>query len=83
MNLQRSTLKDDETGDPFHIQQAKQIRTYREAWKAAGNARTPRVSASRSIFALVNQQNRMYFGNSGKNADQVGYLMRKSVPFLA
>ncbi|PLL87939.1 LLM class flavin-dependent oxidoreductase, partial [Klebsiella michiganensis] len=25
MNLQSSTLKDDETGEPFHIQQAKQI----------------------------------------------------------
>jgi hypothetical protein len=32
MNLQSSTLKDDETGEPFHIQQAKQIRAYREAW---------------------------------------------------
>lgn len=31
MNLQSSTLKDDETGEPFHIQQAKQIRAYREA----------------------------------------------------
>jgi alkanesulfonate monooxygenase SsuD/methylene tetrahydromethanopterin reductase-like flavin-dependent oxidoreductase (luciferase family) len=29
MNLQSSTLKDDETGEPFHIQQAKQIRAYR------------------------------------------------------
>ena len=31
MNLQSSTLKDDETGEPFHIQQAKQIRAYRQA----------------------------------------------------
>ena len=31
MNLQSSTLKDDETGEPFHIQQAKQIRAYRAA----------------------------------------------------
>jgi len=29
MNLQSSTLKFDETGEPFHIQQAKQIRAYR------------------------------------------------------
>src|SRR6201992_2455148 len=28
MNLQSSTLKSDETGEPFHIQQAKQIRDY-------------------------------------------------------
>ncbi len=74
MNLQSSTLKDDETGEPFHIQQAKQIRAYREAWKAAGHTREPRVSVSRSIFALMDQRDRMYFGNSGKEGDSVGYL---------
>ncbi len=73
MNLQSSTLKDDETGEPFHIQQAKQIRAYREAWKKAGHTRTPRVSVSRSIFALVNDQDRMYFGR-GKEKDQVGFI---------
>jgi alkanesulfonate monooxygenase SsuD/methylene tetrahydromethanopterin reductase-like flavin-dependent oxidoreductase (luciferase family) len=74
MNLQSSTLKFDETGEPFHIQQAKQIRAYRAAWKAAGHARTPRVSVSRSIFALVSDADRMYFGRSGDSADQIGYL---------
>lgn len=74
MNLQSSTLKDDETGEPFHIQQAKQIRAYREAWKAAGHTREPRVSVSRSIFALIDQRDRMYFGNSGKEGDSIGYL---------
>ncbi|QGU87931.1 LLM class flavin-dependent oxidoreductase [Erwinia sorbitola] len=78
MNLQSSTLKDDETGEPFHIQQAKQIRAYREAWKAAGHTRTPRVSVSRSIFALVNEMDRAYFGNSGREGDQVGYLDEKT-----
>ncbi|WEK00155.1 MAG: hypothetical protein P0Y59_00175 [Candidatus Sphingomonas phytovorans] len=39
MNLQSSTLKADETGEPFHVQQAKQIRLYREAWKEAGHQR--------------------------------------------
>ncbi|NDW02513.1 LLM class flavin-dependent oxidoreductase [Salipiger sp. PrR002] len=74
MNLQSSTLKDDETGEPFHIQQAKQIRAYREAWKAAGHSRKPRVSVSRSIFALMNDQDRMYFGNGGKGDDSVGFI---------
>ena len=74
MNLQSSTLKFDETGEPFHIQQAKQIRAYRAAWKAAGHAREPRVSVSRSIFALVNDQDRAYFGRSGESADTIGYL---------
>lgn len=62
MNLQSSTLKWDETGEPFHIQQAKQIRIYRQAWKEAGHAREPRVSVSRSIFALMDDRDRMYFG---------------------
>src|SRR5580658_9926997 len=62
MNLQSSTLKNDETGEPFHVQQAKQIRAYRAAWKEAGHRRTPRVSVSRSIFALVDDRDRAYFG---------------------
>lgn len=74
MNLQSSTLKDDETGEPFHIQQAKQIRAYREAWKEAGHARAPRVSVSRSIFALINDLDRAYFGHSGQEGDKVGFL---------
>jgi len=53
MNLQSSTLKFDESGKPFHIQQAEQIRLYKQAWKKAGHPREPRVSVSRSIFALV------------------------------
>lgn len=74
MNLQSSTLKWDETGEPFHVQQAKQIRKFREAWKAAGHAREPRVSVSRSIFAIVNDMDRMYFGAEGRDRDQVGVI---------
>lgn len=74
MNLQSSTLKMDESGKPFHIQQAEQIRKYKDAWKKAGHVREPRVSVSRSIFALVNDTDRMYFGHDGKSADQIGYI---------
>ena len=74
MNLQSSTLKDDETGEPFHVQQAAQIRAYRSAWKEAGHDRTPRVSVSRSIFALVDDRDRAYFGRSGKDEDSIGYI---------
>ncbi|MFC3073666.1 LLM class flavin-dependent oxidoreductase [Shinella pollutisoli] len=74
MNLQSSTLKDDETGEPFHVQQAAQIRAYREAWKDAGHAREPRVSVSRSIFALVDDRDRAYFGRGGKEEDSIGYI---------
>ncbi|WJH40843.1 LLM class flavin-dependent oxidoreductase [Aliirhizobium terrae] len=74
MNLQSSTLKDDETGEAFHIQQAKQIRAYREAWKEAGHEREPRVSVSRSIFALVDDRDRAYFGRGGKEDDSIGFI---------
>jgi alkanesulfonate monooxygenase SsuD/methylene tetrahydromethanopterin reductase-like flavin-dependent oxidoreductase (luciferase family) len=73
MNLQSSTLKIDEGGKPFHVQQAEQIRIYKAAWAAAGHKRTPRVSVSRSIFAVMNDQDRMYFGR-GDEKDQVGFL---------
>jgi len=74
MNLQSSTLKFDETGEPLHIQQARQIRAYRAAWKEAGHTHTPRVSVSRSIFALTNDLDRAYFGRSGQEKDSIGYL---------
>ncbi|TCL71286.1 LLM class flavin-dependent oxidoreductase [Rhizobium sp. BK251] len=74
MYLQSSTLKDDETGEAFHIQQAKQIRAYREAWKEAGHAREPRVSVSRSVFALVNDRDRAYFGHGNKEQDSIGFI---------
>ncbi|MBB3174313.1 alkanesulfonate monooxygenase SsuD/methylene tetrahydromethanopterin reductase-like flavin-dependent oxidoreductase (luciferase family) [Endobacter medicaginis] len=72
MNLQSSTLKQDETGEAFHIQQARQIRAYRAAWAKAGHARTPRVSVSRSIFPLMNDTDRAYFGRGGREGDQIG-----------
>jgi len=78
MNLQSSTLKDDETGEPFHIQQAQQIRAYRAAWKEAGHTRTPRVSVSRSIFALMDARDRAYFGSGRDDSDKVGFLDEKT-----
>lgn len=74
MNLQSSTLKDDETGEPFHIQQAAQIRAFRAAWKKAGHAHTPRVSVSRSIFALIDDRDRTYFGRGGQEQDKIGFI---------
>jgi alkanesulfonate monooxygenase SsuD/methylene tetrahydromethanopterin reductase-like flavin-dependent oxidoreductase (luciferase family) len=74
MNLQSSTLKYDETGQPFHIQQADQIRKFRDAWKAAGHTREPRISVSRSIFALVNDRDYAYFGRGNENEDTIGFL---------
>src|SRR5690606_33269331 len=74
MNLQSSTLKTDESGKPFHIQQAEQIRAYRAAWKDAGHVHQPRVSVSRSIFAIVDDRDRAYFGHGTKEQDTIGFI---------
>jgi alkanesulfonate monooxygenase SsuD/methylene tetrahydromethanopterin reductase-like flavin-dependent oxidoreductase (luciferase family) len=74
MNLQSSTLKFDEGGLPFHVQQAEQIRAFRAAWKEAGHTREPRVSVSRSIFALADDRDRAYFGHGSDHEDQIGFI---------
>jgi alkanesulfonate monooxygenase SsuD/methylene tetrahydromethanopterin reductase-like flavin-dependent oxidoreductase (luciferase family) len=74
MNLQSSTLIDNESDKPFHVQQAEQIRAYREAWREAGHQREPRVSVSRSIFPLTDQRDWAYFGGRGTDEDQVGHI---------
>jgi alkanesulfonate monooxygenase SsuD/methylene tetrahydromethanopterin reductase-like flavin-dependent oxidoreductase (luciferase family) len=76
MNLQSSTLKNDETGEAFHVQQAAQIRAYRAAWKEAGHAREPRVSVSRSIFALMDDRATSLPPSGG--ADKVAYHISRS-----
>lgn len=74
MNLQSSTLVMAESEKPFHVQQAEQIRAYRAAYAAAGHTRTPRVSVSRSIFPIVSDLDRTYFGRDGQNEDHFGYI---------
>lgn len=74
MNMQTSTLKFDESGEPLHLQQKRQIDAYRQAWKEAGHTREPRVSVSRSIFALVDDRDRAYFGVGRQETDQIGYI---------
>src|SRR3978361_2126550 len=74
MNLMSSTLLTEDTGVPFHQLQAEQNGMFREAWSAAGHERTPRVSVSRSIFPIVNDEDRAYFGRETRSEDQVGHL---------
>ena len=49
MNLQSSTLINNESDKPFHLQQAFQIQAFRDAWQKAGHEREPRVSVSRNM----------------------------------
>jgi alkanesulfonate monooxygenase SsuD/methylene tetrahydromethanopterin reductase-like flavin-dependent oxidoreductase (luciferase family) len=74
MNLMSSTLKEDESGEPLHVQQRRQIEAFRSAWKEAGHTREPRVSVSRSIFALVDDRDRAYFGGERNDTDQIGVI---------
>ena len=74
MNLQSSTLLFDESGEPLHVQQRRQIDAYRDAWREAGHEREPRVSVSRSIFAIVDDRDRAYFGRGQQEHDQIGYI---------
>jgi alkanesulfonate monooxygenase SsuD/methylene tetrahydromethanopterin reductase-like flavin-dependent oxidoreductase (luciferase family) len=74
LNLMSSTLLSEDTGVPFHQLQAEQIQRFRDAWKAAGHQRQPRVSVSRSIFPIVSDLDRTYFGSARGGQDQVGYL---------
>jgi alkanesulfonate monooxygenase SsuD/methylene tetrahydromethanopterin reductase-like flavin-dependent oxidoreductase (luciferase family) len=74
MNLMSSTLLAEDTGVPFHQLQAEQIQRFRDAWKAEGHEREPRVSVSRSIFPIVSDLDRQLFWHNRDSTDQVGFL---------
>ena len=75
LNLMSSTLLTEATGDPFHVLQRQQIDAFREAYREAGHTGAPRVSVSRSVFPIMNQQDEMYFGlRSRENQDQIGVI---------
>jgi alkanesulfonate monooxygenase SsuD/methylene tetrahydromethanopterin reductase-like flavin-dependent oxidoreductase (luciferase family) len=69
MNLMSSTLKEDESGEPLHVQQRKQIEKFQAAWAEAGHERTPRTSVSRSIFTITSDRDRAYFGGGSREGD--------------
>ncbi len=74
MNLMSSTLLSEDTGVPFHVLQAEQIQRFRDTWAAQGHGFTPRVSVSRSVFPVVSDLDRAYFGREAGGSDQVGVL---------
>lgn len=74
MNLMSSTLKNDETGEPFHVQQAKQLRVFKEAWDASKWSFEPRTSISRSIIPITSDEDRRYFVGGGDQEDQIGNI---------
>jgi alkanesulfonate monooxygenase SsuD/methylene tetrahydromethanopterin reductase-like flavin-dependent oxidoreductase (luciferase family) len=73
LNLQSSTLLSEDTGVPFDQLQAEQIAGYREAWRAQGFDREPRVSVSRSVLPITEDVDRLYFGDQAHD-DEIGLL---------
>ncbi len=74
MNLMSSTLLTEDTGVPFDQLQAEQISLFRQAWADAGHGWEPRVSVSRSVLPIFDDETRGYFGGSSEGQDQVGML---------
>ncbi|WP_426764214.1 LLM class flavin-dependent oxidoreductase [Pseudarthrobacter sp. 1G09] len=76
MNLMSSTLLTEDTGVPFHELQAEQIQLFRDTWHAAGHSHQPRISVSRSVLPIVDDEDRRYFAGSAlrDGRDQVGII---------
>jgi alkanesulfonate monooxygenase SsuD/methylene tetrahydromethanopterin reductase-like flavin-dependent oxidoreductase (luciferase family) len=76
MNLMSSTLLTEDTGVPFDQLQAEQIQLFQDAWTAAGHSHRPRVSVSRSVLPIVDEEDRRFFAGSALRdvRDQVGII---------
>lgn len=74
MHLMSSTLKEDESGEPFHVQQRRQIDAFRDEWARHDHGVEPRVSVSRSIVAITSDTDRRYFLGGGDRGDQFGSI---------
>lgn len=75
-NLQSSTLLLEDDGRELGDLQAEQIAQYREAWREAGWDWEPRVSVSRSIIPIIDEESERYFGirAQAERRDQVGVI---------
>jgi alkanesulfonate monooxygenase SsuD/methylene tetrahydromethanopterin reductase-like flavin-dependent oxidoreductase (luciferase family) len=75
LNLMSSTLLTEATGESFGDLQAEQIDRYRAAYREAGHVGRPRVAVSRSVFPILDDQDRRLFGvRPGQGADQIGII---------
>jgi hypothetical protein len=80
MNLQQSaTVEDDGSGAPLHVQQRRQIDSYRKTWRQAGHQHEPRVSVFRTVSVLGGLRSR--FGSKGLGGDYVTTIDRTRLVF--
>ncbi|GFH40979.1 LLM class flavin-dependent oxidoreductase [Lactococcus insecticola] len=82
MNLQSSTLVNYESSEPFHVQQANQLRAYKEAWKKAGHDFEPRTLVTRSILPITSDLDRQILATGAQSEDQVGFLAYHQNPTI-
>lgn len=82
MNLMSSTLVNYETNELFHVQQANQLRAFKDAWKKAGHNFEPRTLVTRSIMPIVNDLDRQLFAENSQPQDAVGYLAYHQNPTI-
>src|SRR5699024_7053223 len=73
-NLLSSTLLLQDDGRPFHIQQADQLKQYRQAYQDSGFDTGGQTAVTRSMFALRSVQDERMFGHAGSTRDQAGQL---------
>ncbi|WP_091699407.1 LLM class flavin-dependent oxidoreductase [Micrococcus terreus] len=73
-NLVSSTLLLQDDGRPFHIQQADQLRQYRAAYAASGHTTGGMTAVTRSVFPVVTDTDRLYFGGRSSREDSAGML---------
>ena len=74
LNLMSSTLLTEDGGMPFDELQAEQIVRFREAYRNTGHSGAPRVSVSRSVFPIMNDTDKAYFGSANERQDAIGMI---------
>lgn len=74
LNMMSSTLLTEDASMPFDELQAEQIIRFREAYREAGHKGAPRVSVSRSVFPIMNDTDRAYFGSANERQDAIGMI---------
>ena len=74
LNLQSSTLINNESDKPFHLQQAEQIQAYRDAWRRPATSGSRGSRSAGASSPLVDDRDRAYFGRRNQDTDQIGFI---------
>jgi len=78
MNILSSSIMLADDGRPFHVQQADQFRSYRDAYATSGTSTGGNVAVLRSVFPITTDEDRQLFGSRGDGRDGVGVMQGRS-----